>query len=134
MQLLPPYMIPDEFYKMEEFPLTVSGKIDRNKVIIEYLHTQNTEETVTGEEDVLDRIEQKIIEIMKNNIENRNICINKESDLASIGIDSVSFVKIIVDIECEFDAEFDVEELFDSQSKLKTVGEWIEFTKKIIGN
>lgn len=49
-------------------------------------------------------------------------------------MDSISFVKIIVDIECEFDVEFDVEELFDSQTKLRTIGDWIEFIKKIVGS
>ncbi len=131
---LPMYMIPEQFYKMEEFPLTVSGKVDRNKVIIKYLHMQKNIDIISQTDEELNEVEKKIIDIIQKSIEDKNIRINKESDLGAIGVDSVSFVKIIVDIECEFGVEFDVEEVFDSQTKLKTVGEWIDFTKRIIEN
>nr|WP_300848937.1 non-ribosomal peptide synthetase [uncultured Acetatifactor sp.] len=134
MKFLPQYMIPEQLYKIEEFPLTVSGKIDRNKVIIEYLRVQNAEANAHLEDDELDEIEKSVIEIIKKSLNNKNVYVNKESDLAAIGVDSISFVKIIVDIECEFGVEFDVEELFDSQTNLRTVGEWLGFIKKIISS
>ena len=112
----------------------MSWKIDRNKVIIEYLRVQNAEANAHLEDDELDEIEKSVIEIIKKSLNNKNVYVNKESDLAAIGVDSISFVKIIVDIECEFGVEFDVEELFDSQTNLRTVGEWLGFIKKIISS
>lgn len=129
-KFLPQYMIPEQFYKIDEFPLTVSGKVDRNKIVINYLSNHNQKTDYSNDDLKVDEVEQKIINIIKKCLGSQDIVVEKNSDLASIGVDSISFVKIIVGIECEFDMEFDMEELFDYQKQFRTVGEWIDFVKK----
>lgn len=55
-------------------------------------------------------IERKLREIFKNNLDVEGE-IGLEDNLGTIGLNSVSFIKIIVAIEKEFDIEFEDESL-----------------------
>lgn len=123
--ILPVYMIPREFYPLDEFPLTVSGKVDRNKIIINYLHNSD----IVEEEEISD-IAIRVIKTIKKCIAVEDFNINMQTDLASVGVDSVTFVKLIVDLECEFDIEFMVEDDMENMVNLKKVYEWVDFVIK----
>ena len=75
-------------------------------------------------------MEKKIIYIIKQNcnieqIEDINI------DFTAIGVDSITFINIIVALEQEFDIEFDDEMLLISQ--YSNVKEFIEYVTNKVG-
>lgn len=128
---LPEYMIPNVFYFIESFPLTNNGKVDRKKVLIDYLHNINNQKSDENSSDKdVSEVEYKVIKIIENNIDT-SVCdkITLDSKLASIGVDSVTFVKVIVDIECEFDIEFLLEDDIKNMAGFRKVSEWVEFVQ-----
>ena len=104
---LPEYMIPSKFTRLSEFPYTINGKIDRNKLNI--LTGSPKEEK---SQDILSEIQQEIINIIKHDLnDSLDTDIKLDMNLSDLGIDSVMFVKIIVEIESVFNFEFDNEKL-----------------------
>lgn len=124
--ILPKYMIPVQFYKVDEFPLTVTGKVDRKKILINFLHYKNVKNDVTE----MDEVEQRVINIIKGCIKDDNVTIEMNTHLAGIGVDSILLVKIIVEIECEFNIEFSNDDEFEELMQLKAVGECVDIIKK----
>jgi acyl carrier protein len=72
---------------------------------------------------------EKIINIIYNNLEkvDENDTMNNHNDLLSLGINSIMFIKIVVDLEKEFNIEFD-DEMLDVQKfiSLETLYEYID--------
>jgi len=74
--------------------------------------------------------ELKILNIVINNIEptaNQKISLN--SKLADIGMDSITFIKIIVSIEQEFQIEFEDEFLLITY--FNTINDFVAYVDKI---
>lgn len=70
---------------------------------------------------------EKILEIINVNIESKKVEITEEMldvDLNELGLDSLSFVKIIVDLEDNFEIEIPDEKLIISE--MNTVNKIIE--------
>ena len=57
-----------------------------------------------------DAIEEKVIAIFKNHVKSSNEIFSNTS-LADLQVDSITFIKIVVALEEEFDMEFDDEKL-----------------------
>ena len=71
-------------------------------------------------------ISQIVLTIIKESIENEIIDqIVLEDDLSSIGVNSITFIKIVVDLETEFDFEFDDEML--SYKSFPTINSLVEY-------
>lgn len=71
-------------------------------------------------------ISQIVLTIIKESIENEIIDpIVLEDDLSSIGVNSITFIKIVVDLETEFDFEFDDEML--SYKSFPTTNSLVEY-------
>ena len=75
-------------------------------------------------------IEEKVLQIIKTNIdlEDPSEEIGLEDDLLLLGINSISFVKIVVALEDEFDMEFDDEDL--DYSLFRNANILIDYIKK----
>lgn len=73
-------------------------------------------------------IEDKVINIISNNVLNKEIVIDKNTNLVQdLVLDSIVFIQIILDIETEFEVEFPDELLtMDSLSSLSTIVSIIE--------
>lgn len=73
-------------------------------------------------------IEDKVINIISNNVLNKEIVIDKNTNLVQdLALDSIVFIQIILDIETEFEIEFPDELLtMDSLSSLNTIVSIIE--------
>jgi Phosphopantetheine attachment site. len=63
---------------------------------------------VKGMEKIMNK---EIREIVINLLELENIVIDDEQNLVDIGMDSLIFVKMIVELEIKYDIEVDVEDL-----------------------
>ncbi|MBQ5842545.1 MAG: acyl carrier protein [Clostridia bacterium] len=76
-------------------------------------------------------IEDKVINIISNNVLNKEIVIDKNTNLVQdLALDSIVFIQIILDIETEFEIEFPDELLtMDSLSSLNTI---VSIIKNII--
>ncbi len=71
-------------------------------------------------------ISQIVLTRIKESIENEIIDqIVLEDDLSSIGVNSITFIKIVVDLETEFDFEFDDEML--SYKSFPTINSLVEY-------
>lgn len=58
-------------------------------------------------------IEEKVVEILKDNCNVKDIEVEKLSEISfnDLGINSLNFIKIIVELEDAFDIEFDDEQI-----------------------
>ncbi|PQZ96920.1 MULTISPECIES: amino acid adenylation domain-containing protein [unclassified Paenibacillus] len=97
---LPDYMIPNKFIEIQSMPQTPNGKIDRNALKtmeIDILSEDKVKEADLEKDLSENNIE--IISIIKNVTESDDITMETSIDF----IDSISFVKILVEIENHFD-------------------------------
>lgn len=132
---LPSYMIPISFKRVENFILTANRKIDRRRVSkcaqikMDYLVSQDYD--YSG----LTDIQKKVFEIIVSYTDPKftsNITLGTE--LESIGINSISYIKIIVALENEFNIEFDDEVLNITElPTIKSMMKYVE-SKVVIYN
>ncbi|WP_339186184.1 amino acid adenylation domain-containing protein [Paenibacillus sp. FSL R5-0490] len=97
---LPDYMIPNKFIEIQSMPQTPNGKIDRNALKtmeIDILSEDKVKEADLEKD--LSETNIEIISIIKKVTESDDITMGTSIDF----IDSISFVKILVEIENHFD-------------------------------
>ncbi|MFC0562216.1 non-ribosomal peptide synthetase [Halalkalibacter alkalisediminis] len=113
--LIPAYMIPSFFIKIDQIPLTVNGKLDKGllpkfqQTVIE----PTPSETIVVDEQLAAQIRKVIIDILGN----EGIS-NKQSLLAS-GMNSLSIMKIIVKVRDLFNIELAPLEMLENDTILK---------------
>lgn len=73
---------------------------------------------------------EKIVEILNNNIEDVDLTINQlEDDLIAIGMDSITFIRIIVALEEEYECE--VPDLMLDITQMNSIAKIYEVLKSI---
>lgn len=111
------YMIPSEFVRLDEMPLTFNGKIDRKKLkqmIPQILQHEKTEEIFTqGSETAL-----KLLEACRDIIEDDDISI--EDDFYSMGGDSIAAMKISAWVRQHYSVELTVVDVLNNP----TIKDW----------
>jgi amino acid adenylation domain-containing protein len=125
---LPSYMIPSVFKRVEKFIENANGKIDRKKVL-------ECTEVKSGDaipdisvSDELNDVQKKAFKVIIANLSEKvSDNVSLDMDFNSIGLDSITFIKIIVALECEFDFEFDDEMLLIT--KFPTVKSMVEYVE-----
>lgn len=131
--LLPQYMIPNRFSRVESFCYTASGKIDRKGLLKRWeLEKEETQESKTGEESGNDLIAETVIQIAKGVMEDQNLVVLKESRLEEIGMDSINYINMIVYIESHFHLEIEEEKL--AVKRFEEIGEIVEYLKQHIAS
>lgn len=123
---LPEYMIPAVFKRVESFPQTFNGKVDRAKVLDCVEIKEKTETDLVG--DNLTDSQKKILGVLQASIDEKIVNgISLDADFSSVGMDSISFIKIVVALECEFNFEFDDERLLiDAFPTIKSMIEYVD--------
>lgn len=126
---LPSYMIPAIYKRLEGFIQTDNGKIDRKKVLecIE-IKPDPASRDLTLNNIALNEIQKKIMSIIETNLETKITHeISLDTSLLSIGIDSITFIKMVVALEGEFHFEFDDEMLLITKFPIvKSMVEYVE--------
>lgn len=90
--ILPVYMVPSIFYKLEHFPMTENKKIDRKKIqAIDF--KQNSKEIILPKTSVQEFLYKKISNYL--NIDKK---ISIDTNLFELGLDSLDIIKLVSDI------------------------------------
>lgn len=125
---IPLYMIPVIFKRVKEFIQTANGKIDRKRVLecieikSDYIVSENS---IFNE---LTDIQKRAFDVIVENLNEMSLDnLSIDTDFSSIGLDSITFIKTIVGLECEFDFEFDDEMLLIT--KFPTIRTMIEYVE-----
>jgi len=122
-KLLPDYMIPTYFQKLENIPLTPSGKIDRKA-----LPTPGVEGT---EDSILPRneIERKLVDIWSQVLGVKKEKINIDSNFFSLGGHSLKANIMVSRIQKELNINMPLGELFKKPT-IRKLGEYIRTTAR----
>lgn len=120
---LPKYMMPHKFIRVPYFLYNNSGKADRSK-IKDTFYCLTDEFTVDNKDNsyIL-----KVGNVIKSNTELTNVELTEETKLSDLGIDSLSYLKIIVELEKEFGMEFSDDFLIPEN--IENIGEIVRYIK-----
>lgn len=102
------YMIPKCFKRVEKFFFNENGKLDRGKNYQIYLENNKKQIKVEKGSFVT---EGKILEAIRKILPSINLEIKVGDTLQDIGIDSINFVKLVIELEETFGVAFDEEML-----------------------
>lgn len=129
---IPNYMIPTFYKRVESFVFTSNGKIDRKRLkeYSEYFDDHPSE--VTSGEQILTDFQRGILDIIVSNIEDKSIFIGPKTNLSVTGVDSITFIKIVVSLEVAYGIEFSDEKIL--MSEFPTVKTLIEYVESEIGS
>ena len=89
---LPLYMIPKEYYYLQEIPLTLNGKLDRKQVNSIEIEDKKSVEHIKP----ITKIQKDIYEIWKKVITNREFGVN--DPFFELGTDSLDAIKVQIDL------------------------------------
>lgn len=127
---LPDYMIPVFYMMISEIPLTASGKIDKQALPTPVLPPRDIPAVGTDvrpETAGSVNVKSEIIAILQKNVSLivPLESIHEDNLLADIGLNSISFIKVVVEIENKYQIEF-LDEDLDS-NRFFTVGSIINY-------
>ena len=109
-RILPNYMIPSYYIKLGNIPQTNSGKINRTQIIETYNKMCEMEKLygIMEKPQVSQNqsIEEQILGIIAEHTDTHDE-ITPKSDFSSLGLDSISFITVIVALEEKFEFVFD---------------------------
>lgn len=107
-QKLPQYMIPKKYKRVSRFLYTTSGKIDRKAMMEEtddlLIHPDYNNENVATTNN---EIQNVILNIFHDVLGDSTEYFNCDTELIELGIDSINFVTIVIQLEEHFNIEFE---------------------------
>ncbi|PWV46103.1 non-ribosomal peptide synthetase [Chitinophaga sp. S165] len=105
------YMVPSVFIRVEKFPLTPNGKIDRKKLAAEAVDISTSLPEETGERDA---ITLRVTDIWKEVLKRPHIGLNE--DFFHVGGTSLTVMKMAAVYSREFNVKLPVSLLFDRRT------------------
>ncbi|MED4400360.1 non-ribosomal peptide synthetase, partial [Metabacillus fastidiosus] len=112
--ILPDYMVPVNFFRIDKIPLTVNGKVNKN-ILEEFLTHQVINEVAATEwAEAENETQEKLLDIWKNvfGLENIGVDVN----YYEIGGDSLKAISIINEIKKRMNIEVPIGEIFKNDS------------------
>ena len=124
---LPDYMIPAIFKQVESFIQTTNGKIDRKKVLECIEINEEYSSSKDWNTTKLNDTQAKIFQVIASNLNSEIGDVTLETGFSDAGVDSITFIKIVVALESEFYFEFDDEMLLITAfPTIKSMIEYVE--------
>ena len=105
---LPIYMVPQHFIKLDEFPYTPNGKIDRKKLPLPDSSVNNKKKIVGARND----IDNDLINILQELLEIENISI--DDSFFELGGDSLSAINLCAKIYSEFNVQLFAKDILET--------------------
>lgn len=105
--MLPSYMRPIKYIRVDQFIYTSSGKIDKKEMLSTYFYKKNEITNNLLYDQITNDIIDIIYEIQGDIIDS----IDLNTKIEEIIINSIDYVSLIVEIEEKFDIEFDIDKL-----------------------
>lgn len=112
--VLPNYMIPIKYIRLDNFFYTVSGKTDRKK-LLDFFNSPSCSEMKgkTNNPDG-DEITNNVIDLVNKILNTYGQALDLKAPLVEIGFDSMNYISFIVELENIFDIEIEEEKLIIS--------------------
>lgn len=124
---LPQYMLPNELVRYEQLPATAHEKIDQKKLLDNY--NLKIKKNNSNQKEMND-VEKKVAEIVADVVELDCREIDFGMNIMEMGINSINFVSILVELEDEFDIEFDDENL--TITAFSTLANIVSYLEKLM--
>ncbi len=113
---VPRYMIPNVYRFVDFFKLNASNKIDRKKVLKDYL-----EEKAKKSEKILSDSDEKVLTIMRECLEEKGNLLSFDDDFFECGGNSLSALLLITKLEQVYNLTLDVDVIYSCRSCRKIV-------------
>lgn len=125
---LPEYMLPSRLFQVDSIPLTNNGKVDRKKLMECTIDKSKGPRNKKSSEK--SKFELKVIETLLKFGELSILPdeIGLDSKLVDLNLNSISFIKMVVALESEFDFEF--EDNFLDLNKFPKINNLLEYIEK----
>ncbi|CQR58131.1 non-ribosomal peptide synthetase [Paenibacillus riograndensis] len=107
---LPEYMLPTHFFQLEQFPMTPTGKMDRNAL----RNNQDLKELGARFQHPTNEIESRLVEIWKNVLEVDKVSIH--DNFFMLGGHSLKATMLLSRLHKEFQVEIELDEIFEKQT------------------
>lgn len=120
--ILQQYMIPQRYLRIDEFPMTVNGKINRKK-IAELFSSEKQEKAQPSASSENDAVIEKLVEAYREIMDDDDI--TSEDDFYGIGGDSIAAMKIAAWANEEYGVEIQVFDILNN-SELTEIARLIE--------
>lgn len=127
--LVPQYMLPNKYFHVKEFVYTMSGKVDRKKMLM--LRDNNYEESsISKVETSVCTLKDEVKTIVKNVLEKENTLIDENIDFHELGFNSISYIGLLVEIEDKYGVEFNDDKLM--VTSFENINDIVEYLKVVI--
>lgn len=123
-KVLPAYMVPSRLFLTDELKYTVSGKVDRNAML------RNIARFEAADIECGDTSEARVIKVFRENFADFG-ALSCDTELSGLGIHSMNYIQVIVELEEIFDIEFAEECL--KTDYFNTIGDIAEYVHSRIG-
>ncbi|WP_088830566.1 non-ribosomal peptide synthetase [Paenibacillus tyrfis] len=117
-ECLPEYMIPTQFVQLEELPLNVNGKIDRNALLELELSINNSKTIVSPQ----NQIEEKLLEIWSEVLKVDGI--STDDTFFKVGGHSLAIMEIISKVNKKLGVKLNFKDVIDKNTIIK-MGKYI---------
>jgi amino acid adenylation domain-containing protein/FkbH-like protein len=104
---LPSYMVPTDFIKIKDVPLTQNGKVDNKKLLSIKIKSKKLDKKT------LSKVEKKLLTIFEE-VLNRDIVV--DDNFFEVGGDSLSAIKVVSKVNKAFKKELKLSTIFEYQT------------------
>lgn len=117
LKRMPRYMIPNSFKKVDKFQLNESNKIDRKRVLEDYLKEKNKSLFTES----VDSDCELVLRMMKDCLEDNGAALTINDDFFEFGGDSLNTLLLITKLESAFQVTLDSDIIYSCRSCKKIV-------------
>lgn len=124
---LPYYMLPSHFIRTEFIPFNENGKVNRKVIPAPYNKQEKREIRTVSDKDSKEVLDT-VIRLLDENDTDVYEEITPESLLETLGLTSITFIKLVVELETKYEIEFDDSDL--NNDHFRTVDDIVKYVER----